>query len=656
MSKKPSEKTYNDQKHIVTSKIEGPQESHKEAREIVQATNQGKECKEEELEPLLRTMSGPVRGIEAQQREKSRSISLQCKENDVPKPIPKPKPARRPSNDAQRPIPPPRSKQKGKPKAIAQPIIDGELEEKKSMKVNADANKDSKEFNVEKASVVINHKEEAMTDSSVSNKGELSILIGNKDSVAKAGAEIGTKSVVDDSEKVEESDKNCGGGTNEVLLNGVHPVVETFSIEESKLSNDSKTNETMKIADTKIDSKRRNPYENVPAFNREENQTTVKTPEISKRPLITPYESVPILIKVNDTDGGSTDLDNRNDIEDECEESDSEDGNDYENIPHNRIDDKGSINHNDDIDHRSGSDDGDYENADVIGEVNRSNSQLDGQGSINQQLMTMTADFDSSDFAGDSSPLNFGRLRIDADDIDSNNTYESVPRNCSLVAQTCEGVGETVAHLPQLESLSQDSYYQSPSASPQLTARRNLFGNSSTETSPSQSHKRIRRPPPEPPKLEKDLRLRAKSNDVTRLEKAQSSSAKLLPAADCDESIYVVPKGGNEELSSLRGDSGGETDSLTSYQSAQSSVASDFTHHIYKEPSIHSDISGTEPQEYSVPGAASLSSEYVDPDNLGKGCDADESMDVNRQSYTDSESSVSTRGSIGMNIGNNIGK
>ena len=464
---------------------------------------------------------------------------------------------------------------------------------------------------------------------------------------------------VGDSEAIEEGErKNVEKKSHEVIMDSIiHSTVVLSSDKENKSWSSSKGEEIREQTDVKPENKRPNPYENVPAFYAEGKQEHVRTPEMPKKPFKNPYENVPTVFCANDAVESGADFAGSKSIDGgiKCgdKEENSEEGNDYENLRENEVKRTDETKCLDDI--GDSSDDNDYENSDVI-DWNRSG--LDSEKNIERQGIAPIDDFASSSFMGKSSPLNFQRLRIDAENIDADSTYETMPRKGSQLMQSTEGVGETRTHLSQVESLSQQSYYQCP-ASPQQIVRRNLFGNDDTGTDSTQAHRRIRRPPPQPPAVDDILRSRGKSNDSRRLEIARnrvSSSAKPLPTADDNSNIYVAPKVENDQSSSLGGDSGGETDSLASFQSAQSSLGNDITNHIYKEPVVSSRISVDLSAEYSIPRASSPTNEYVAPDSFGKSLDLPDSMPLNRQSYAGSDSSDSARSSGGVNLGSKAGK
>ena len=450
---------------------------------------------------------------------------------------------------------------------------------------------------------------------------------------------------------------------HEITSNYVMPDISPVKQSESMILSKTELKESTEL---KSERKRQNQYENVPAFKPAETTAAVKPPETPKKQTKNPYENVPSPLKMNNAENSANSVvvdggNNSNIAEKKLlrERIDSDDKNDYENLTDDGVHRTQDANQRDQCDHDE-DDKHDYENAEI---ADRRKEQLVGCGGGQ-----ITEDFQDPDFKGDSSPFEFKHLRIDADDDDLDNAYDQVPRKGMAFNQANDDRNQTMVQSRQIESLSPESYYQSPSASPKPPARRSLFGNDETQPlSPqtAQAQKRNRRPPPQPPMFDTNsniLRSKANMNDKKFSSKTGQKilpSARLLPSSGSDEDIYVVPKGDNSDSSSLKDSLGGENESLVSYTSGSLSSADDFSHHIYKEPSVHSgdSVNVLLTQEYSVPAACPHSGEYIDPDNFPKSVNDKQSiLDGNRQSYGESDSSVSTRSSGGMNLANNIGK
>jgi len=589
--------------------------------------------------PLLRTMSGPVHAGEGEKRDKLRSISLQDKENAIPKPLPKPKPMRRLSNDANRPVPPPRSKRGPTAKVVAQPKLESQtvaVESKGATPITPIVSKDSEETSKDdKTAVMVGEKAEVVTDTDVSGKVDVLPTASNKDGFAIL---LNNKS---------NPSNTSLGSSHEIVveckeINGERSALELTG--ESVISS-TRANGVIELRGETSES-RRNQSGDPPTFDREDNGIDEKTPEAPKRPQKNAYENVPSPFKIKDSNESSMNTEEREVDSKTCvigedgieeEKTTLEEAiDDYENVPENGVTSLGTqrknIELNQDVDDGV-DDDRDYENVSVI---ERSPSLLDTPGG--EELKD---DFDSFSLEARSSPLDFGRLRIDAEESVADDLYAALPSKISPLFPRKENVEPTRAHSPQIPSLVQESYYQSPTASPQMSSSRRLFESNASEPDSVRGHKPIRRPPPEPPKFDIPKRTRARSNEPKPPEKINLknlSSAKLLPNGNESENIYVAPRSENNDITSLRGESSMATDP------------------IYKEPSISSNdsASASEPQEYSTPRAASPSSEYIDPDSFGNNVDEGKSMESNRQSYGESDSSASTRSSGGINLGNSI--
>ena len=618
--------------------------------------------------PLLRTMSGPVHAGEGEKRDKLRSISLQEKENAMPKPLPKPKPKRRSITEASKPVPPPRLKRGSTAKVVVQPAVESQAVEVESRGAISPApivSKDSKEASKDgKPSMMAENKAKLVADSDVSGRLDVLLTASNKDdsiSFLKGESNFSNVSLGSGPEIVVRG-KEDNGERSVLELAGesaISPVVE------EPVSNGTKINEIFELKSETSES-RLDQSGDPPTFDGEDNTIGVKTPETPKRPQKNAYENVPSPFKLKDSNEGSMhaarlELDSKTCVVGEDgigeEKTTTEDISDYENAPENgatRLEiQRENIEPNENADNAdvdAVDDEMDYENVSMI---ERSPSLLDTPGGEE-----IADDFDNFSLEARSSPLNFGRLRIDAEEPVADDLYAAVPGKISPLFPRNENVEQTSVPLPQAHSFVQESYYQSPTASPKMSSRRNLFGNNASEPESVRAHKPIRRPPPEPPKFDIAKRTRARSSEPKPPEKVKLralSSAKLLPDGNEGENIYVAPRSENNEITSLKGEPWGETVSIDSHSSAQSSIAID---HIYKEPSISSSDSASvsEPQEYSTPRAASPSNEYIDPDSLGNNVDGMKVMEANRQSYGDSDSSASTRSSGGgINLGISIG-
>ena len=632
----------------------------------------------EEAPPLLRTMSGPVNPRQSEYQEKLRSVSLLDKENVAPKPLPRPRTTRRGSNEVNKPVPPPRLKKDGKVCAVFQNDINDSIKEEEvtptvEVKDRTRLTGEDEDELIDKSNFVTGKNNENSGAISIDDTGISRAVV--VEAVARTGSEVESSPVaVAEDEKEIISDDDY-----ESIKDYVMP--DTFGLVSSE-SAAASLGETTDSHLAKDYPKNLNPYENVPAFEPPESSSNVDAPETRKKALRHPYENFPSPLKVGNTEIEAM-ANVAFDFKDEAAaggctgimkatvgslNSDMGEGNvaggdaakeridysdfdyDYESIPYEDINAAYSLDHNDQFDHddQLDHDYNDYQNADV---VDRKGSQLGAYGGGMEE-------FGSPGFERDSSPLDFKKLRIDADDIVCQPAYVSVPRNGPLFNQREDDVSQLSFLSPQVQAAVQEPDYQAPLESPKSPACRSLFGNESGEK--AQATKRNRRPAPQPPMIDSNLNiLRSKTKKSEQKGQPKVSlPSKLLQSDVQDENIYLVPKIESGDASSLNDSLTGDAESLGSYQSTQSPPAEDFMHHIYKEPSITSgdSTSLSEPQEYSVPQPARQTDEYISPDSFPRRNELRHSADASRQSYGESDSSLSTRSSGCINNVDNNGK
>eukprot|EP00795_Rhopilema_esculentum_P002176 gene2176-17767_t len=536
-----------------------------------------------------------------------------------------------------RPVPPPRKKKNGTPILCEQE----ERSQDQTTKTNLDAEKstlllgDECKNEIRRQECKIDHLENSVK---LSNDAQEQVISENQPK-----AEI-TEAVTAEVNK--ESIESFAG------TNGVGVQIATTE-------QNSNVNNTKPV--------RGNPYENVSIIDRVENSSEPKVKYTSEspsrerknRPLTNPYENVPSPFKLDHSSVENSSFDEEK--EPSFDESSSnrswqrtniEDGDTDKQF----IDEKGL---GEDKEH-------DYINASLHLE-DKNRSLVESHADV-EALSTDLVDHGfvpledpDSNFSTDQNPMDFKHLRIDGEEKIDDALYVEVPRKGSLNSLPSNEL--PTQSSPRVEALSQESYYQSPTSSPKPIARRALFAEATPSDSPQ---KRLRRPPPQPPHLDNNfnvLRSKARPNEArsSPLSEISKPVSKELSSSVPDDNIYVVPR-----TESYSNSSGGDTESTKSFQSARLSDPDDFSSHVYKEPSVHSNESGggtgygnlsdsqedNDRQAYNVPGHGP--DDYVDPDNFRPGSISLPQGANLLGSTSESDSAGSARSSAGLNIGSEL--
>ena len=649
---------------ISSTASEGTSPCKKQSENPVTESN-GDRCKDEEeksFPPLSRTMSGPAVSFGRHMLEKPRSSSVHS-DNDKeeaskgqhsPRPLPRPKtlkiasrspevPSPGPATpDSSRPTPPPRKKKSGELKRLQEGCRESSAEEQSDDSSNKSDNEQPTEnndvgyVNVNRTtSISKKAPKEILSQPKLDDGVAMKLEANDKSSELISKTEDARMGVPVREERAESQDSIASYENIPDVINRASPEDETYfekDLIESSVENDTQANIPRKVV----------PYENVPIMQKPEGPQKVTTPETTKRQTPHPYENIPSPFKAKPSSQASVEpavLAMGQALVDFSEHEVSGLKENHENKVVSHTNETVSQ-----TKEATSDDEPDYENT---GEHAR----------FNDPSAEMLSDPDSKFNVGFS--MDFNRLRIDADDIvDPNDIYTAVPPRGTQLNQMNNDFVSSFSPTRQVDVV-QESYYQSPSASPKPQARRNLFGaEASGQTgSPEQSQKRVRRPVPQPPVLDANFNvLRSKNKPSNTPPKIAKAPVIQEQPATLDDNIYVVPKAG-----------AGEVDSVNSFQSSE---ADDFDDHIYKAPTLHpevvpeddrkgsgcsasSDFECFDPtkftrvaeQEYSVPrevNAGPPGDEYMEPSRLpsfSQNVKADLAKDR-------SESSVSATSSI----------
>ena len=584
-------------------------------------------------------MSGPVPQKPVRNDiEKLRASSVQEKANIVPKPLPKPKVQSTNSPEMSRPVPPPRKKKNGTPILCEQ--------EDRSQDQTTKTN-----LNAEKSTLLLGNE-------CKNEEGRNDCKIDHLENSVKLSNDTEEQGIPENQPKAE-------------ILEVVTAEVNKESVESFAATNGvglqiAATEQSSNINNTRP--VRVNPYENVSIIDRVENSSeptvelTTETPsrERKNRPLTNPYENVPSPLKLD-----YCSVENTRNVSPEEKESSFDESSSNRLWQRTNKEDGGPEKQF--VDEKGPDEDEEHDNVSLhLEDENHSlvESRADG-GALRTDLVDhgfVPIEDPDSNFSIDQNPMDFKHLRIDAEEKIDDALYVEVPRKGSLNSLPSNEL--PTQSSPRVEALSQESYYQSPTSSPKPTARRALFA----EAAPSESpQKRLRRPPPQPPHLDNNfnvLRSKARPNEArsSPLSEISKHVSKELSSSVPDDNIYVVPR-----TDSYSNSSGGDAESTKSFQSTRSSLPDDFSSHVYKEPSVHSNESGGgtgygnlsdsqedyERQPYHVSGHGP--DDYVDPDNFRSGSISFPQGANLLGSTSESDSAGSARSSAGLNIGSELG-
>lgn len=613
----------------------GTKQSENAITEVVNG-DKCKDIEEKGFPSLSRTMSGPAVSFAKHILEKPRSSSVHS-DNDKdevnkgqhsPRPLPRPKtlkvasrspeiPRSGPATpDDSRPTPPPRKKKSGELKRLKEGSQENSAEEQSDDSSNKSDNEQLTENN-DLGYVNVNRTTSVSTKAPRENlsKPKLEEDVAMKseaydksiDEVSEredARMEVPVREERAESQDSIASYENIPDIINKASPEDENKVENEFS--EIAIENDRQVSTPRKVV----------PYENVPIMQKPEQPQRVTTPETAKRQISHPYENIPSPLKAKPSSKGSVEpalLAIGQGLVDFSEHKANGFKENHEIKAMSHVNETVSK-----ANEALSDDEPDYENT---GEHAR----------FNDPSAEMLSDPDSKFNVGFS--MDFNRLRIDADDIiDPNDIYTAVPPRGSQMNQISNDFVSSLSPTRQVD-LIQESYYQSPSASPKPQTRRNLFGAEASGQAGSAEHaqKRVRRPAPQPPVLDSNFNvLRSKNKPSSTPPKIAKAPIIQGQPTNLDDNIYVVPKTDAVEV-----------DSVNSFHS---SVADDFDDHIYKAPTLHpecvpeddrkgsacsasSDFECFDPtqfnriveQEYSVPreaNAALSGDEYMEPSRL----------------------------------------
>ena len=623
---------------ISSTAKEGTSPCLKQSENPVTEVSNGDQCKDEEeknFPPLSRTMSGPAVSFGRQIMEKPRSSSVHS-DNDKeeaskgqhsPRPLPRPKtlkvasrspemPSPGPATpDSSRPTPPPRKKRSGELKRLQEGSRENSAEEQSDDSSNKSDNEQPPEnndvgyVNVSRTtSVSKKAPKEILSQPKLEDDVAIKPEAYDKSSEIISKTEDARMEVPVREERAESQDSIASYENIPDVINRASPEDETHAeqeVTESLVENDTQASTPRKVV----------PYENVPIIQKPEEAQKVTTPETTKRQTPHPYENIPSPFKAKPSSQASIEpavLAMGQSLVDFSEHE----ANGFKENHENKV----ASHTNETVSQTKeafSDDEPDYENT---GEHAR----------FNDPSAEMLSDPDSKFNVGFS--MDFNRLRIDADDIvDPNDIYTAVPPRGTQLNQMNNDLVSSFSPTRQVDVI-QESYYQSPSASPKPQARRNLFGAEASghAGSPEQSQKRIRRPAPQPPVLDANFNvLRSKNKPSNTPPKIAKTPVIQEQPANLDDNIYVVPKAG-----------AGEVDSVNSFQSSE---ADDFDDHIYKAPTLHPEVVPEDDRKGSGCSASSdfecfdptkftrvAEQEYSVPREVNAGLPGDEYMEPSR--------------------------